>query len=176
MAAIYGLYDLHGRLRYIGKANDPVARIRSHMRDSKRRKTPLYDWIRKHGEPVMRVLEDNCCDWREAERRLIAEAKARGERLLNLAAGGDEPHCPKEVRKENGKRSVRAFQTGTKFDGSAYTDDEIVIDAYRFAVEHYCRTNRPAKAIATIERMRATHDDKPEVLEASNKIVQRWFR
>lgn len=99
MASIYGLYDVDGNLRYIGKANDPRKRLMSHMRDARRKRTPLYDWINKHSiVPEMRVLEANCEDWQEAEVRLIAEARARGDRLLNLAAGGNEPYCSTDVR------------------------------------------------------------------------------
>ena len=176
MASIYGLYDSAGQLRYIGKANAPEVRLRGHMRDAKRRKTPLYSWINKHGQPTLRVLESDCQDWRASEKRLIAEARERGERLLNLAAGGDEPHCPTEVRAENGMRSVTAFRTGTKFDGSHYTNDEVVIDAYKFATDYYARTDQPAKLIAVIERMRESHSDRPDVIEASNEIARRWFR
>lgn len=97
-ASIYGLYDASGALRYIGKANNPEERLNRHMRDAPRRRTPVYDWINKHGRPVMRVLEADCQDWREAERRLIAKARADGERLLNLADGGNEPYCSPENR------------------------------------------------------------------------------
>lgn len=90
MVCIYGLYDASGALRYIGKANDPAKRLRSHMRDSRRRNTPLYAWIRKHGIPAMRVLIADSQNWQEDERRLIAEHRPIGL-LLNLANGGDQP-------------------------------------------------------------------------------------
>lgn len=106
-AYIYGLYDADGNLRYIGKANCPDARLASHMRDSIRRDTPVYRWIRKNGRPEMRVLEANCVDWKESERRLISEARSRGDSLLNVAEGGDEPHCPKSVRSENARNMNR---------------------------------------------------------------------
>lgn len=105
MAAIYGLFDANGELRYIGKANDPKKRLASHMRDARRRDTPVYRWIRKNGAPILEVLEDNCEDWKASERRLIAEARSRGDKLLNVADGGDEPLCPIEVRRENGRKS-----------------------------------------------------------------------
>lgn len=79
------------------------------MRDARRRNTPLYAWIRKHGTPELRVLEADCDDWVEAEQRLIAEARARGEDLLNLARGGDQPYCPTGVRADNGRRNARAI-------------------------------------------------------------------
>lgn len=90
-------------MRYIGKANNPSLRLKGHMREVRRRRTPLYDWLGKHGWPEMRILERDCADWREAERRLIAAARVRGERLLNVADGGDEPHCPLSVRRANGR-------------------------------------------------------------------------
>ena len=102
--SIYGLYDQAGCLRYIGKANDPKARLASHMRDSRCRKTPIYDWIRKHGKPDMRILESDCEDWKASERKLIEQARKRGDRLLNVADGGDEPACSLETRKANGAR------------------------------------------------------------------------
>ncbi len=101
MASIYGLYDSSGALRYIGKADDSGARLKSHMRDALRRDTPLYRWIRKNGLPEMRTLVADCEDWKVAERKLIREARECGERLLNVAEGGDEPHCSKAQRRAN---------------------------------------------------------------------------
>lgn len=98
---IYGLFDKAGALRYIGKAKCECARLKGHMREAGRRNTPLYAWIRKHGEPEVRVLERVEGDWREAERRLIAEGRARGDKLLNLADGGEQPFCSKEQRSKN---------------------------------------------------------------------------
>ena len=106
MVSIYGLYDQTGALRYIGKANDPNARVKSHIRDSRRRNTPLYSWLRKHGLPTMRVL--HVCsegqDWREVERTMIAHARDDGEALLNLADGGDQPMCSNAVCRANAIR------------------------------------------------------------------------
>ncbi len=101
VASIYGLYDADGALRYIGKANDPAKRLASHMRDSRVRDTPVYRWIRKNGRPTMRILSTNCRDWKAEERRLIAEARGRGDRLLNVAEGGDQPACSTEQRRAN---------------------------------------------------------------------------
>jgi hypothetical protein len=101
LPSIYGLFDRTGALRYIGKANDPAKRLNGHMRDVRRRRTPLYDWLAKHGRPEIRVLEADCGDWPEAERRLIAEARARGENLLNLADGGDQPKSDPDTNRRN---------------------------------------------------------------------------
>lgn len=104
--SIYGLYDALGNLRYVGKANSPDRRLRSHMRDAHRRNTPLYCWLRKHGVPELRVLEEGCADWVEAERRHISRARADGCDLLNVAEGGDQPFCPRETREANGRKTA----------------------------------------------------------------------
>lgn len=105
---VYGLFDPRdGALRYIGKARCARKRLASHQRDSRRRDTPVYRWFRKLSAlgcvPHVQVLERGA-DWPEIERRLIAQARARGERLLNVADGGDQPGCPPEVRSSNAER------------------------------------------------------------------------
>lgn len=110
---IYGLIDPRdGALRYIGKANCEKRRLASHMRDARRLDSPVHRWIRKLAAdgsyPSVRVI--HACgdseDWREAERAAISEAKSAGVRLLNVAEGGDEPHCSIETRRENGRKSA----------------------------------------------------------------------
>lgn len=119
MACIYALLDAEGNVLYIGKANNPAKRLSSHMRDSRRRKTPLYSWIRKHGLPKMVVLVHNCDNWKEAEIKAISDARASGSRLLNLAIGGDEPMCPHHVRVQNG-RNTAILRTSTPQKARSY--------------------------------------------------------
>lgn len=106
--SIYALTDSKtGEIRYIGKANCPERRLKSHMRDSVRRDTPVYRWIRKNGLPGMIILHADCDDWKSAEIDAICHHKAMGARLLNVAMGGDEPFCPPEVRAENGAKIAK---------------------------------------------------------------------
>ena len=106
MAVIYALKCRKtGEIRYVGKANDPISRLKGHMRET-RRDYPLYRWIRKNGEPDLEILEE-CENWAEAERRIISEMKGKGARLLNVADGGDQPHCPPEVRSANGAKVAK---------------------------------------------------------------------
>ena len=128
MSYIYGLYDAAGKLRYIGKANNPAKRLSSHMRDSRRRDTPVYRWIRKNGRPEMRILSANCTDWKSEERRLIDEARDRGECLLNIADGGDEPHCADEVRRSNAKELNKRIANDAEF--AAVRDIKRKMSAY----------------------------------------------
>lgn len=109
-AEIYGLFDPDTHeLRYIGKANNSAKRFIGHLREI-RRKTPLYFWIEKlrnqGKQPTMRVLE--ICpyeDWERSERQHIFEARLMGERLLNVASGGNEPKSSLETNRKNGEKS-----------------------------------------------------------------------
>jgi hypothetical protein len=112
---IYGLYcPKSGELRYIGKANDAAKRLKSHIRDSRRRKTPVYDWFNKLNKeglfPVCKVIQKTE-NWKEDEMRLIQISRARGDRLLNVADGGDEPFCSKETRAANGASVAKAIHS-----------------------------------------------------------------
>lgn len=106
---IYGLFDpRNGEVRYIGKAANSEKRLRGHLRET-RRKTPLYSWIgklRAQGvSPGVRVLAHAITqDWQSLERTLIEQYRSSNTSLLNIADGGDEPHCPFEVRSANGRK------------------------------------------------------------------------
>ena len=59
--AVYALTNPRtGGVHYIGKANCPHARLKSHLRDSRRRDTTVYRWIRKlaadNTQPCITVL------------------------------------------------------------------------------------------------------------------------
>lgn len=105
-AKIYGIADQSGRIMYIGKSNDPVERMKQHLRDCTRRKTPLYDWINKalkngHQPQMMFLASSTSSDWQSLERQMIAQYRAEGH-LLNLADGGDQPKSNAAINKRNG--------------------------------------------------------------------------
>jgi hypothetical protein len=116
---IYGLHHPEtGELRYIGKANNAARRLSGHLRDQRRRNTPLYCWIRKLTEQnlcpevqVLLVCEPDA--WERYERALIAQQRAHGARLLNLADGGDQPYCPPEARARHAQKMVAASRSLT---------------------------------------------------------------
>ena len=73
----------------------------------------MYRWINKLRSigliPIMRVIREiNKCDWKAIEIEEIAAARAAGMKLLNVADGGDQPFCSKEIRAENGRRNAIA--------------------------------------------------------------------
>src|SRR5690606_2909846 len=45
---------------------------------------------------------------------IINEFNKCGHKLLNVASGGDEPYCSKEVRAENGKKVARLIHDDPK--------------------------------------------------------------
>lgn len=112
MTCIYGLHDECGRLIYIGKADCLDARMASHVRDARRRDTPIYRYIRQNGMPEARVIRSGVTNWDEAEREEIARARAAGIQLLNVAPGGVEVYCPPEQRKELGRKNAIRRETG----------------------------------------------------------------
>lgn len=110
-AEIYGLVcPRTNQIRYIGKAKCASKRLKAHLRELRRSKSPVYCWIdslRKEGlSPAMVVL---CVswDWRSTERTLIQQGREDGLRLLNVADGGDEPHCSTQQRAENGRANAQ---------------------------------------------------------------------
>ena len=114
---IYTLsHPVTNEVRYIGKANDSKKRLSSHLRDSKRRNTPVYCWMRKLTSdgliPLINVIKvTDSENWKSAEIRLISEYKSKGFNLLNVAIGGDEPYCSYEVRANNGRETAKAIHS-----------------------------------------------------------------
>ncbi|WP_133255484.1 GIY-YIG nuclease family protein [Phenylobacterium soli] len=164
---IYGLTDpVTGELRYIGKANDATQRFGSHLRDMDRRRTPLYDWMKKlrasGRSPALVIIEECAGDWREAERRLISEARARGARLLNVADGGDEPYCPPEVRSENGRRAVRRFLGKEPHGPGKLTREDLVIDTLEWMLRFWRERDRPTRAAGVLLKMRQCYAADPD--------------
>lgn len=101
VTAIYALLGEDGRVRYVGKANDPATRFAQHFRNSRAGHTPLYVWIsaelaagRNISWQVLEWVPPSV--WEETERRLIALHRAGGD-LLNVADGGDQPQRSEEA-------------------------------------------------------------------------------
>lgn len=102
-AQIYGLADPRtGEIKYIGKANNAETRYKGHLRDAKRRKTPVYEWINTLEERPQLIVLASCTteDWQSVERQIIAQYRVEGE-LLNLADGGNQPKGNPETNRLN---------------------------------------------------------------------------
>ena len=109
-ATIYALVCPEtGRVRYVGKANDPRQRLAGHLKDSLRKNLPVNCWIRSLAArglgPRMEILEVVPFErWAEAERRWIAKYRAESAGMLNLSDGGGAPY----MTQEQGARAARA--------------------------------------------------------------------
>lgn len=134
---IYSLScPLTKEVRYIGKANNSEKRLRSHIRDSRRRNTPVYCWIRtltSNGMlPIMSVIVTvESSEWRETEKSQIIIHKSNGCRLLNVAEGGDEPFCSTETRAANGK-SVAISIHSDPVRRKLWEQKKMIAETFRF--------------------------------------------
>ena len=105
-AKIYGIADQNGRIMYIGKSNNPAERMKQHIRDCNRRKTPFYGWLNKAlkdgQQPQMIVLASATSqDWQSLEATMIAQYRSEGH-MLNVADGGDQPKSNLATCSKNG--------------------------------------------------------------------------
>ena len=180
MSALVDIYALRdpktGAVRYIGKANCARKRFASHLRDSRRRDTPVYRWIRKLASigmvPELMILISVPPDqWEAAEMAAISKAKAMGIKLLNVAEGGDEPFCSHEVRSANGSRNVGLMLKASRpvrkllnyfahqikfFKTNPYvTPNSPAIGKYERAIEWLRAEYEQAKANGTVPELEA---------------------
>ena len=97
-----------GAIKYIGKANDSVKRFRSHIRDSRRKTTPVCRWIQQLTSvgllPVLHIIDRvEASDWKQAEKSHISKHAGTGL-LLNLSKGGNQPYLTDVQQVASGKR------------------------------------------------------------------------
>jgi hypothetical protein len=104
--------------RYVGMTESTVAsRFVRHLSEARGgRRTPFYDWLRKHQDEVtvdvlVRVVGSRA-GLGDAEIRGIADLRAAGNRLLNLTAGGLGPTGV--VWTEAQREAARLRSTGRK--------------------------------------------------------------
>lgn len=166
-ATIYGLaHPETGEIRYVGKARDAKARLLTHMRE-RRRRTPLYDWIeslRRVGLAPRMVELASAFDWQAIERAIIAQARADGWRLLNIADGGDQPTCSKEQCAKNAERVNADRHTNPV----AYANHSLLRSAGQLL--RYSRgafsSEKHARLSATVANLKSLAANNPEELFA----------
>ncbi len=163
---IYALIDPRtDEIRYVGKAKDAAKRFKGHMRERFRRDYPVYRWINKLADqgvfPTLKVIE-TCTDWEEAERRLIAASRERGDRLLNVADGGVQiPNTP-EQRTRSGQRLVGWLH-----------DDPRRVKIRKIKMQLAVGLRKGWVSNATRAKMRAAAAEKPEFFASWANIQDR---
>lgn len=93
---IYGLHcPIAGKIRYVGKSINPEKRLKRHLVDANVYHHYAARWLRKLASQglrpklvILHVVADGE-NWQEAERRVIAQARADGWPLTNTSAGGE---------------------------------------------------------------------------------------
>lgn len=121
---IYGWCDpVSGDLRYIGKSNNPVARLKGHFAEA--RKNPsqnhrlnlLRKWALEQVRPqLILLLEVQKRDWAFWERDLIAHFRHLGCDLVNGTEGGDGGDTGWKGRKRSPEfcKKISEAKTGGK--------------------------------------------------------------
>lgn len=94
MTYIYGLKDPRdGKVYYIGKSDNPRARLACHLCDGTNpKKVTWLDGLFALGlRPELVILEElgGDGDWRAVEQRWISDGLDRGWPLINMIDGGD---------------------------------------------------------------------------------------
>lgn len=90
--AVYGLYDMAGRLRYIGQTRCTLAvRLAFHLKAAATPSSPVERWIaaeRAEGrKPRIRLIE-GAAAWDVSEVIWIERHRVAGADLLNVTRGG----------------------------------------------------------------------------------------
>lgn len=90
---IYHLIDTAGRVRYVGKTNNPARRLEQHL-SQKNAGRHLRNWIhslhRIGAAPRMVVVRECSPDeWQQAEREEINRLRRAGAKLCNKTHGGE---------------------------------------------------------------------------------------
>lgn len=92
MALIYALCEQEtGAIRYVGQTRGDMRRRMAAHRSRARNGSslPVHTWMATIGcDPVVRILEADCVDGDEAEKRWIADLRSQGIDLLNVTVGG----------------------------------------------------------------------------------------
>lgn len=166
-AMIYGLACPDtGEVRYIGKAVNTRKRYDSHMRE-RRRRTPLYDWLgsmRSKGKAPVMVELASAFDWEATERTIIAQYRADGAKILNVADGGDQPKSNSDRNRENAAKQ-NARRTS---DPIAYANHSLLRAAGQM-VRYTCNVftaEKHARLAVAVARLKALAADSPEELFA----------
>lgn len=140
---LYALSDPNtGKMRYVGKSDNPFKRFRDHCRKFKLHNTAASKWIgslaAKGQRPLMDILDEvPISEWPLWEREYIRVFRAINIPLLNLTDGGEGGNLSPECR-ERGVAKLR---------GRKLTPEHI-----KAATAHHLGRVRPEKTRQAISK------------------------
>jgi group I intron endonuclease len=115
---IYGLWDpRNGRLRYVGKSDNPKQRLIGHVSIAKKELNPCASWIRsllkQDLRPLVTVLEEvPVSEWEATERHWIEKCRDLGIKLTNLLDGGEGGSVPGRKHSKETREKMSRAQKG----------------------------------------------------------------
>lgn len=91
---IYALLDNFGQIRYIGKSDNPINRLKNHIKESKYKRTHKEKWINsllQKGLKIELLILETCHykNWQIMEEMWIGLAKSWNIELTNGTRGGE---------------------------------------------------------------------------------------
>lgn len=135
---IYSLSDSTG-VRYIGKSNDPIARLKNHIKESRRRNKYRKDsWIKSllnsGNLPILNIIEEiEVEDWKSREAYWINFYKDQGCRLVNGTEGGEgsdgfkgKTHSPETRRRISEVSKYSSRLSGEKVHWAVFKNQDVI--------------------------------------------------
>lgn len=165
---IYTLSDSSG-IKYVGKSNDPLDRLKSHLKDCKKKRTRKERWI--HGMlernelPVLEIIDhvpNNM--WSFYESYWISQLKAWGFDLVNGTEGGEgsngfkgKTHTKETIEKCRSARYKRESETSLtgSNNGNSKLDESKVIEIKKMLDQKISHTK--IATIFKVSKVTITH-------------------
>ena len=104
---IYTLSDSFGNIRYVGKTDNPIKRLKTHIYESKKlKKTHKHNWIlsllNRDESPQLDIIDYvDFCEWEFWEEFWICQIKNWGFNLTNSTKGGEGGNVFYKLSEEN---------------------------------------------------------------------------
>lgn len=181
---IYALKDPRdGRVRYIGKANDPEVRLKEHLRISCRKNTHCQNWISsllaQSFYPVLETLDEVPADkWKFFERAYIKLYRDLGFDLTNTTEGGDGADGLKHSAESRAKISEATRGDKNPFFGKKHTEETLAKMRGRTRSSEHCAKlgaanlgkKRRIRSSEHSAKLRAANRGQKRSLEARAKM------
>ena len=161
---IYTLSDpITSNVRYIGKSNDPINRLKVHIRNCNRYATYKSFWIRslltENLEPELDIIDEvDKSEWKYWEAFWINQFKAWGFRLTNATNGGDGGDTFSNMTDRQKEANILKKQKIANKHSIFNTYNTI----YDYHVEKYGRDIADQKRIAQYDKASKTKQRKFE--------------